>query len=366
MENIFEEIKKLRNEKSLSIDRKNNNRYRVVVNEKDGSRTSYFFGVPIYSRSLRKLINLNFNVSNGKMLHYGTNSTICISDKITIECENNCCTIEFPNTKEHTAKFSPTVNGIAIESDYNEDTAFSFKLKVDRPIFGVRGNKKFFSLMSEQFKPLLTISCIGTIENEKIVSPCRVLTTKITETEFYIKICSFDLNRSRILFEVNAYESKLIQDTTVESKTPLENNVFGGTGFIGESKYFGDQWLYSRPITAMMPEICDRAINSVVLHIPMLNDSESILKATQVSARFCSFNSNWENKLPDFGIYVISKIRKGYQSLDLSKLILDDRYQYLKKSSGFIIRSCTKGSQFCAISTGDSYFLPQIYEINYK
>ena len=76
-----------------------------------------------------------------------------------------------------------------------------------------------------------------------------------------------------MLFEANLYESKQIQDTTVESANPEVNNAFGGTAFIGNTTEFGEQWLYSRPDYSKFSELTDRQIIKAVLHMPKLNRS---------------------------------------------------------------------------------------------
>ena len=60
MKSILDEIKQLRNAEHLNIDRNNTNRYRVIVNEKDGTKTSYYFSTPIYNIQTRNIVDLKF------------------------------------------------------------------------------------------------------------------------------------------------------------------------------------------------------------------------------------------------------------------------------------------------------------------
>ena len=55
-----------------------------------------------------------------------------------------------------------------------------------------------------------------------------------------------DAAAEHLAWEANFYESKLIQDTTVESKSPKANNVFGDVAFLGSTRDFGTQYLYLR------------------------------------------------------------------------------------------------------------------------
>ena len=54
MQSVLEEIKKLRNDSPITIDYNNSNRYRLVVEENDESKTAYYFSTPIYNQKTRK------------------------------------------------------------------------------------------------------------------------------------------------------------------------------------------------------------------------------------------------------------------------------------------------------------------------
>ena len=59
MLSILSEIKKLRgSDAPLSVDLNNTNRYRVVINETDRTKTAYYFSTPIYNNITKKAISM--------------------------------------------------------------------------------------------------------------------------------------------------------------------------------------------------------------------------------------------------------------------------------------------------------------------
>ena len=167
------------------------------------------------------------------------------------------------------------------------------------------------------------------------------------------------------MLEANLYDHKLFQDTTVESNNPKSNNAFGGIGYIGSSQTYGEQWLYSRSDFTKLTELNDKKILQAILHIPKWNKSAVELSTSLVSARFCSFGSNWNNKISEKSMFTASQITDHYINIDLTS-ILADKYGQLTANEGFILKEKKKGSGFSVISTGDNYLKPQILEINYK
>ena len=157
-------------------------------------------------------------------------------------------------------------------------------------------------------------------------------------------------------------ETKLFQDTTVESRHPKMNNAFGGTAFLGQTDIFGEQWLYSRLEFSNLPQLQNKRILKAILHIPKLNNSNCLLTIHHISARFCSFGSNWKNKISITDPLTESVISNGYYHLDITNLIRDIK----KKSENYVIRAKDLNSKPAIISTGDSFFKPQILEVKFK
>lgn len=212
------------------------------------------------------------------------------------------------------------------------------------------------------------------------------------------------------------YEPKLIQDTTVESANPYENNAFGGIAFIGNTKEYGEQWVYSRADIDKISVFIGRTVNRAVLHIPRLC-GELSMEALRLTKRFCSFGANWDNKITDSDSLIKAELNKDYYTVDVTDIISSDKPRTIIKqkvdseavfravfkirfrtvfkilfktnseqfskfssksnleqssklsseqSSESYLKTRSEISGFTAVATGDSYFMPQVLEINFK
>ena len=263
-------------------------------------------------------------------------------------------------------KIYPTNNGVAIQSPCLDGKSFTFHIETNKPFLEVKSNNKYFAIMSEKFRPFFVISCIGTSDfNGNIISPAKISYQKISDLKYAITVTPCSSLGKYILIEANLYELKLFQDTTVESNNSKTNNVFGSVGFIGNTVEFGEQWLYSKLDYTIIPELSDKKILHATLHLPKLNLNSAALRASKVSARFCSFGSNWDNKISETSLQNDLQTIDRYVNLDISPFITNKQNR-LVQSDGFILKSKIKNSGFSVIATGDSYYLPQILEINYK
>lgn len=263
-------------------------------------------------------------------------------------------------------RISPTTNGVAIWSACSDGNPYSFTLEVSKPVLEVRANDKCFALMSEKFRPFIVVSCLGTTDaNDNIIFPAKLRYEKLCDCKYSIIISPCSTLGKSVAFELNLYESKLFQDTTVESKNPEINNVFGSVGFIGSTKEFGEQWLYTRPDISKMNDLYEKEILGAILHLPRLNHSEIALTASRVSERFCSFGSTWDNRIATASSFSNPLIREHYLDLNIMP-ILTNKYGKLVQSEGFILKAKANSSDFAVIATADNYFHPQIFEINYK
>lgn len=375
MNSILNEISKLRNGIFLVIDYKNSNRYRVVTNEPNGSKTAYYFSAPIYNSRTRKAVDIKFYSKDGTTYSIGSNANITISDTIQVKNAEGSCVISLANRgkliSDHEVlcgneRIYPTTNGIAIRSACRVGEPYMFSIEISKPFLDTRANDKYFALMSEKFRPFVSISCIGTADaTGNIISPAKLMYQKITDFKYAITITPCSALGKSVLIEANLYEPKLFQDTTVESKNPEANNAFGSIGFIGTTKEFGEQWLYTRPDFSKMLELNDKKIMKAVLHLPRLNSESVELTISKVAARFCSFGSTWGNKIAEVTTFTDSQITDHYIDLNLMS-ILSDQHGNLSRSEGFIIKAKKKDSGFSVIATGDNYLTPQILEINYR
>lgn len=376
MHSVLNEITRLRKGAPVVIDYRNSNRYRLVLSESNGTKTAYYFATPIYNRTSRKMIDLRFYSNGGTIFASGSNANITISDNVRMENADGSCIMTLPQKANFISRSElrcgmnviyPTTNGIAYKGAVKEKDSLTLDIEVNQPFLQVRCNDRCFALMKEKFRPLMVISCIGTLDfSGNVIAPARIEYQKLTDKKYRLTFIPTSPLGHSILFEANLYENKLFQDTTVESKNTSVNNAFGGIGFIGDTDLYGEQWLYSRPDYSRMSEIMDKRIDKVVLHMPKFNKSRVECSAFKVAARFCSFGSNWSNKIVGDVPISDSVSTDGYQSIDITSLLVDKRMRTIQYSEGLILKSKVKGSGFSAIATGDSYFAPQILEVNFR
>ena len=261
MTSIFKEIDKIRNGSSINMIEIVSNRYAVLCREMDGTKTAYCFSVPIYNIKTNEIVNLRFYHNKHGSTFIGSEAKITVADKASMINQYGRCDIVFQgsiskkteeaiyiNYNNRHMEIRPTLNGLLIIMDYGEAQSMpSLTLLLDRTFEFARANDKYFSVMREKFIPFVTVSCIGILNSYgEVIAPCEVHNQKVGEKEYVLTFSATSKTRTRIAIEVNMQETKLFQDTTVESKHPKLNNSFGGISFLGETKNFGEQWLYSR------------------------------------------------------------------------------------------------------------------------
>lgn len=376
MDSILTRVSKLRDNKPIMIDYHNSNRYCLLTQENDGTKTAYCFSTPIYNCNSRKVVDFQFHTQNGEIYAVGSNANITVADRVQLKNAEGACYIALPQKPTTTLEnelrcendvLFATTNGVALKTYIKESRMASFVIEVEQPFMNVRANDKYFALLRGEFKPFVTISCIGTLDTDgNVIAPATIQYQKLNDRKYQLTILPQSPLGTYVLLECNLYERKLFQDTTVESANPETNNAFGSTAFIGNSDWYGEQWLYSRLDCERISNLWDKQINRAILHLPKYNMHNVELSAFQVSARFCSFGSNWNNKIAGGNSVSHSVIANGYQSIDVTALISDSRTKSITRSEGLILKSKVKGSGFSAIATGDSYFAPQILEINFR
>lgn len=375
MNSILDEIMNIRFEKPLLLDYSNSNRYRVVVGEEDGSKTSYCFGVPIYNRTTRKMSDLKFRNAGGRITYQGSDADIVLGDDISMTNPNGICRISLSSKpilkSENTVAYDnveivPTLNGLAFKVPCNHGENHTFVLETECEHIEERLNNKSFSVMREKFIPFVTVSCIATLDSMgNVIAPCEIECKKFDGHRYTLSIKTNTPFGKYVLYEINLYEQKLFQDTTVESVNPNDNNAFGGTAFIGNTLSYGEQWLYSRPNFSLLGELSNTRINSVKMHMPRFNRSRVVLSASGVAYRFCSFGSNWQNKVSASSEIGDAALSDKYHSIDLTKIVTNQDSGLLVQTGGIIFKSKRKNSGFTAVSTGDNFYSPQIIEINH-
>ena len=166
------------------------------------------------------------------------------------------------------------------------------------------------------------------------------------------------------MLEINFYEPKLMQDTPVSARFPNENNAFGPVAFIGKTSFFGVQWLYSRLDLNKLPELNRKLIRNMTLYIPKYTGHSMAVQVYTLPNRFCSFGSNWNNKVSLGALRETNQSRGDYLSLDLTSLYVSRNR--LSEADGFVLAPCRNTDQdYLAVSTGDSYAMPQVLCVKY-
>ena len=373
---ILNEVRKLRNEDVFDINSNNTNRYSLIVNEKNHTFTAYCFGCPIYNYESKKIVDRVFEKSQNGFVLKGSNSNIFIGrdgikgeryDGKSFFVNINCGNLLYENTYIKAGKLiiQPTLNGVALRIPI-ENLPFSFNLNTDENNYQTRHNTKYFALMEEKFVPFVVLSAIGeSDERHKISAPAIISCKSVVPDTTAISINSTENKGQYVLLEINMYEPKLFQDTTVETGHLLENNAFGTVGFIGKSISFGEQWLYIRPDITKLSFLHGKHINSVKLLLPVLNGNRNKLEMYRTAHRFCSFGSTWDNK-----VFVSNKVCEGvslgnFEEFDITHVLSDSRTNFMIRTDGLIVRTKSKTETFTTIATGDSLFSPPILKINF-
>lgn len=368
---VLNEIKYLRGMHDFLIDRRNSNRYQVVVKEPLG-HTAYCFSTPIYNTHTRRLVHMAFEKSKDGYSFKGSNGSISIhQNRCVFENKNGRVVVflsETPTVQRDNHQLhpkitvTPTLNGIRFSVNENQ---LHLLLKSEVRQAGVRINSTCFSVMSEEFQPFLSVAALYSQDRNGNFFPVEMSCQDTGDQTYDISLFHENKN-GRFLFEINLYEPKLFQDTTVESAHPDTNNAYGAIGFIGCTKQFGEQWLYSRPDFSKIPDLTSKSIEAVLLHIPVLNLSPESVDVFVPERRFCSFGSTWNQKVTPFAKRTSSINRGRYLTIDVTAVFTNHTDRTLVYNEGLILKKPKGKDNFIAISTGDCYSAPQILEIKFK
>lgn len=376
MQSVLHEVSLLRGGRHLTIDYRNSNRYCLIIREEDGTRTAYYFSTPIYNQKTRKMVDLAFHQQGGSVYAVGSNTNITVSKDIRLENAEGFCLIKLhahPTTLAATQigygkdRLYPTTNGVALKAHIQDTGRMSFTFEVSQPYMDIRANGKSVALMRERFRPFVVFSSVGTLDAAgRLIAPAKMDCQRLDNRRYQITVTSASPLGVYTLLEGNLYEHKILLDTTVESGNPKVNNAFGGTAFIGNTALFGEQWLYAKLDYSKLSGLMDKRVNKIMLHMPQYSAGYIPVSAFKVKARFCSFGSNWNNRIAGDNHVSDSVCVNGYQSIDLTPLLVDTKRKVLTHSEGIILRSKVKERGFSAVATGDSYYSPPVIEANYR
>lgn len=375
MHSIISEIQKLRDNIPILPDRNNKNRYCIISNDGD-LKTAYCFSVPIYD-SAGILLDLRFKEKLNTTFYQGSNAHIEINDIITFNNQNGSFNLDLLDggiigksdniIQYRTTDISPTINGLIIKRASTKNEHLKIKFTALSDTSSCWANDRCFCLMKNDFEPIISISGIGaSIDSDNISNPIKMSYTQTNDYEYILEFSNNNPMSKYIHLEVNMYEKKLFQDTTVESSHPLLNNVYGTTSYIGLTSLLGEQWLYSRIDHTLISEFYNRKVEKVIMHIPTHNIGHALFESHGVSRRFCSFGSTWSDKIPE-DIHINDPVlNNGYYSIDISTQIIDLYTGHMKITEGIILKPKSRNSGFTVLSTGDCASSPQILEICYR
>ena len=375
MKSVLDEIRKLRKNASFNMDKSDKNRHRVTFLEPRGEKTAYCFSPPVYDEAGNPA-ELKFVQKENAVFLKGTSGEIYAEEGLVLKNKFGNCKLMFAHLFQYKSEgymvcgedvIFPTLNGVAYKAKIGSRKEISFILEFSDPFWQVRENDKCFALMKEQFKPFLTVSCIGALDRQGVVvAPLKLSSEKEGPQRYCLQITPQCADCEWAFFEINLYEPKLLQDTTVESRHPRMNNAFGGVSYIGKTDSFGEQWLYIRPEFASIVDLMNKRVEKVILHLPKLGANCIAVSSFKIAARFCSFGSRWKNKIAQTEEFGRPTWEPHYLRVDLTPFVVEPFGKYMKPTPGILLKPKKKESPFSVISTGDHYFAPAIMEIRYR
>lgn len=257
---------------------------------------------------------------------------------------------------------TPTFNGVLVTQRYHGPLYFTCMIKSEKKAH-IRMNSKSFACMKDTFMPVFTLCTMygGTgLENPGV----NLAMKQENDSKVRLRMIASDNQAQAVCWEVNLYEPKLIMDTTVESARANENNVYGNVAFLGHTSDHGVQYLYSRFDLPKLENDPQKKMKRFLLYIPYYKAGEQGFRMSAPFRRFCSFGSNWANKMPATEFGVKYEKHDGYFTFDLSKYLLGADGKFKENTGVVLYSSAPEGVSI--LSTADNYDRPQIVEIQYE
>ena len=352
------------------------NRYAVEVEAESDGKHAFLFSTPIY-RSNKQSVECSFVKNESSYCFTGSNCRVEITKEGAIfrkkegdvyirwAVEQNFI---LGNNGEYlqseAMRVHPTLNGIAVCCQHASHTQLTFDTNMHSEL-PMKHNDKYCAYMADKFRPFFVINGMFAQNSAQSVFGGVGLTLrKQSATQYIIDLKAASENTDQIIWEANFYESKTTQDTTVESRNPKTNNVFGDIAFVGRSQDFGVQYLYLRFDHAKFAEVKTKDLKRVVLHIPYYAIKGDSFQISAPFRRFCSFGSNWQNRVSSVDLPIAGVVEKNIVSFDLSKYMLTPSGDLIV-TNGLVLRM-TANEEFAILATADNYFTPQILEFQYK
>lgn len=352
------------------------NRYGVSIQLDQGNR-EFYFSTPIYSGQSEIPVEGRFMPKGTQYILQGSNARIFITASgikfLTVLGSMRICWKEKQQftlcdngrlLRSEKMSIYPTLNGALVRQTIKGSVTLFFESELCQG-GEIKSNSKFFSYMKEKYEPFFTLGAMyAESAGGRNFYGLTMMAKRENAEKVNIEMKSGHSDAARFVWEVNAYEPKLFQDTTVESRRPSENNVFGSVAYLGRSPEYGVQYLYSRlDLTKLSPE-SRKNVESVYLHIPYYMISGQPLRVFTPFKRFCSFGSKWNNKVAYEGARIEGHCQGGFVSFHLSPYFLNAAGT-LQETTGIMIRQSTE-EKFSVLATADNYFTPQILEIRHN
>lgn len=219
--------------------------------------------------------------------------------------------------------------------------------------------------MKKKFLPFVTVNCVyATDGSENSVAGAELAMKKDSDLQYRLRMKSTIENATKLNWEINLYEPKLMQDTTVESSRPNENNAYGNVAFLGHSPDHGVQYLYSRFDFKKIKVDSLKKMKRILLYVPYYVAGDQEFRIAAPFRRFCSFGSNWANKVSANRIGASWWRQNGCFVFDLTHYLLTDEGK-LKENNGIVLIP-SKSNEVAVMATADNYNMPQIIEIQYE
>ena len=374
MGSVYDTLKKLSGH--TQFEARTSNRYALVTRKNRNIETAYYFSSPIFNHSTGKIVEPTFTLQDQYYRYEGSSGTVKIcgehivlihkQEEIRLLWEKKQNFILSPNSSSLRSDdmiIFPTCNGIAIKCKLSDSPKTTVFLQTMNH-YAVQTNSKYFALMKSKFEPLVTLSAMFAENRYRdFFSGITLNAQKQTDDSYKLELLATNPQSCQLIYEINLYETKLIQDTTVESYRPNENNAYGSISFLGRSPHCGKQILYTKIDDSKIETLPDYKINTAKLHIPYYTVSGNAFLLSVPTSRFCSFGSTWKNKISFSRATLEGTQTNGFITFNVSPYVLTPKGEW-KTNVGFVVQS--KSDHFSIIATGDNYYTPQILEIQYS
>ena len=365
-------LQHLRGDDNIAEIKDESSRHKITFDEKHGF-CAYYFSVPIRDGE-NNIVSSDFSSDGEKHCLRGTSGIITVDTAVTFEAADTRIHVTFSDAEEwyragrdivcRDMKLSPTLNGVVLHKYIRRGGTTELYISAAHHTGDIRANSKYFALMKQRFVPQFSVSAIGVQSDNKFGALLLDDYTLEADGKYKLTFYSPDTD-GEMCIEFNMHEQKLVQDTTVESAHPGENNAFGTTAFIGHSDTFGAQQFYLKFNYPALGDLAKTRITSVRLYMPVLGGSMPPVEALHMDNRFCSFGSTWNKRVKPSGRILPVTYQNGFCCVDLSNVMIDGA-GLLRFSNGFHLRTCRDSVGYSVLATGDSHLFPPVLEVHYE